>query len=71
MMAQCDLEPWKIHREEQATLVCRWEQSDKNKMLVRSVTLEVNSTLTIGQCRTQEARLSTIPLDPTYKTRKT
>ena len=71
MMAQCDLEPWKIHREEQVTLVCSWELSDKSKMLVQSVTLEVNSTPTTEQCRTPEARLSTIPSDPTYKTRKT
>ena len=71
MMAQCDLELWKIHREEQATLVWNWEQSDKSRMLVQSATLEVNSTLIIGQCRTQEARLSTIPSDLTYKTRKT
>ena len=71
MMAQCDLEPWKIHKEEQATLVCSLEQSDKSRMLVQSVTLEVNSTPIIGQCQTQEAKLLTIPSDLIYKTSKT
>ena len=69
-MAQCDLEPWKIHKEEQETLECSWALSDKSKMLAQLVTSEVSLTPTIEQCLTLEARLLTIPSDPIYKTRK-
>ena len=70
-MAQYDLEPWKIHKEEQVTLECSWALSDKSKMLAQLVTSEVSLTPTIEQCLTLEVRLSTIPSDPIYKTRKT